>query len=129
MAYSPLGRGFLTGQIRSIDDLPEDDWRRSNPRFQEQALQENLRLADRVRELAAEREIAPGQLALAWVMAKGEDVVPIPGTKRASYLEENVAAAEIELSPRDVAELDEAVSGHAVAGGRYADRDMALLNH
>jgi aryl-alcohol dehydrogenase-like predicted oxidoreductase len=129
VAYSPLGRGFLTGQIRSMDDLPADDWRRTNPRFQEQALRENLQLADRVKELAAQRGVTPGQLALAWVMAKGEDIVPIPGTKRTSYLEENVTAAEIELSEADVATLDEAVSGHAVAGGRYADRDMALLNH
>jgi aryl-alcohol dehydrogenase-like predicted oxidoreductase len=129
VAYSPLGRGFLTGQIRSVDDLPEDDWRRTNPRFQEAALQENLRLADRVRELAAERGVTPGQLALAWVMAKGEDIVPIPGTKRVSYLEENAAAADIELSAQDVEALEEVVSGHAVAGTRYADRDMELLNH
>jgi aryl-alcohol dehydrogenase-like predicted oxidoreductase len=81
VAYSPLGRGFLTGQIRSMSDLPEDDWRRTNPRFQEDALQENLQLADRVRELAADRGVMPAQLALAWVMAKGDDIVPIPGTK------------------------------------------------
>jgi aryl-alcohol dehydrogenase-like predicted oxidoreductase len=129
VAYSPLGRGFLTGQIRSVDDLPEDDWRRTNPRFQEAALQENLRLADRVRELAGERGVTPGQLALAWVMAKGEDIVPIPGTKRVSYLEENAGAADIELSAQDVEALEEAVSDHAVAGTRYADRDMELLNH
>jgi aryl-alcohol dehydrogenase-like predicted oxidoreductase len=129
VAYSPLGRGFLTGQIRSVDDLPEDDWRRTNPRFQEEAIQENLRLAERVRELAAERDVTPGQLALAWVMAKGDDIVPIPGTKRVSYLEENAAAAEIELSLDDLAALDDAVSGHAIAGTRYAERDMALLNH
>jgi aryl-alcohol dehydrogenase-like predicted oxidoreductase len=129
VAYSPLGRGFLTGQIRSADDLPEDDWRRTNPRFQEDAIQENLRLAERVRELAAERDVTPGQLALAWVMAKGEDIVPIPGTKRVSYLEENAAAADIELSSVELAALEEAVSAHAVAGTRYAQRDMALLNH
>jgi aryl-alcohol dehydrogenase-like predicted oxidoreductase len=129
VAYSPLGRGFLTGQIRSVDDLSEDDWRRTNPRFQEDAIQENLRLAERVRELAAERGVAPGQLALAWVMAQGEDIVPIPGTKRVSYLEENAGAADIELSADDVAALEEVVSGHAVAGTRYAERDMQLLNH
>jgi aryl-alcohol dehydrogenase-like predicted oxidoreductase len=129
VAYSPLGRGFLTGQIRSVDDLPEGDWRRSNPRFQEEALRENLQLADRVKQMAAEREIAPAQLALAWVMAKGDDIVPIPGTKRTSYLEQNVAAGDVELSAEDVAALDEAVSQHTVAGGRYADRDMALLNN
>ena len=129
VAYSPLGRGFLTGQIRSMDDLSAEDWRRSNPRFQEEALQENLRLADRVRELASERGVAPGQLALAWVMAKGEDVVPIPGTKRVSYLEENVGAADIELSDEDVAALDNAVDAGAVTGTRYAERDMTLLNN
>jgi aryl-alcohol dehydrogenase-like predicted oxidoreductase len=129
VAYSPLGRGFLTGQIRSVDDLAEDDWRRTNPRFQEDAIQENLRLAERVRELAAERGVAPGQLALAWVMAKGEDIVPIPGTKRVSYLEENAGAAGIELSVEELATLEDAVSGHEVAGTRYAERDMQLLNH
>jgi aryl-alcohol dehydrogenase-like predicted oxidoreductase len=129
VAYSPLGRGFLAGQIRSVDDLPEDDWRRTNPRFQEDAIQENLRLAERVRELAAERGVTPGQLALAWVMAKGEDIVPIPGTKRVSYLEENAAAADIELTSEELAALEDAVSGHEVAGTRYAERDMALLNH
>jgi aryl-alcohol dehydrogenase-like predicted oxidoreductase len=129
VAYSPLGRGFLTGQIRSVDDLPEDDWRRTNPRFQEDAIQENLRLAERVRELAAGRDITPGQLALAWVMAKGEDIVPIPGTKRVSYLEENAAAVGIELSSGELAALEEAVSDNSVAGTRYAERDMALLNH
>jgi aryl-alcohol dehydrogenase-like predicted oxidoreductase len=128
VAYSPLGRGFLTGQIRSIDDLPEDDWRRTNPRFQEQALRDNARLADRVRELADERGVTPAQLALAWVRAKGEDIVPIPGTKRRAYLEENAAASEVELSDEDVATLDEAVSREGVAGTRYAERDMALLN-
>jgi aryl-alcohol dehydrogenase-like predicted oxidoreductase len=129
VAYSPLGRGFLTGQIRSIDDLAEDDWRRTNPRFQEEALRQNVQLADRVKELAEERGITPAQLALTWVLAKGKDIVPIPGTKRRAYLEENVAAAEIELSEQDVATLDEAVSAEAVTGGRYADSDMALLNH
>ncbi len=129
VAYSPLGRGFLTGQIRTVDDLPEDDWRRSNPRFQVQALGDNLALADRVRELAAERGVTPGQLALAWVMAKGGDIVPIPGTKRVSYLEENAAAADLDLASEDVTALDEAISRHTVRGGRYAERDMALLNN
>jgi aryl-alcohol dehydrogenase-like predicted oxidoreductase len=129
VAYSPLGRGFLTGQIRSIDDLSEDDWRRTNPRFQQDALRANMRLADGVKELAQERGITPAQLALAWVMAKGEDIVPIPGTKRPAYLEENVVAAEVELSDEDIATLDDAVSQEAVSGGRYAERDMALLNH
>jgi aryl-alcohol dehydrogenase-like predicted oxidoreductase len=129
VAYSPLGRGFLTGQIRSVDDLPEGDWRRSNPRFQEDALRENLRLADRVNELAQQREITPAQLALAWVHAKGHDIVPIPGTKRVARLEENVAASEIELSAEDVETLDAALASGPVVGDRYADREMTLLNH
>jgi len=129
VAYSPLGRGFLTGQIRSMDDLPEDDWRRTNPRFQEEALQENLELADRVAEIANQVGATPAQVALAWVMTKGEDVVPIPGTKRVQYLEENVAATELELSDEQVATLDRTVSPEAVRGSRYAEGDMALLNH
>jgi aryl-alcohol dehydrogenase-like predicted oxidoreductase len=129
VAYSPLGRGFLTGQIRSLDDLDEDDWRRTNPRFQQAALEANLQLADRVRELAAQRDVTPAQLALAWVMAKGDDVVPIPGTKRRSYLEENAGAADVELSPEDVAQLDDAVPAGTVSGERYAETDAALLNH
>jgi aryl-alcohol dehydrogenase-like predicted oxidoreductase len=129
VAYSPLGRGFLTGQIRSTDDLAEGDWRRSNPRFQEEALRDNLRLADRVKELAAERAITPAQLALAWVMAKGDEIVPIPGTKRVSRLEENAHAAEIELSPQDLETLDEAFADARPMGTRYSERDMALLNH
>jgi aryl-alcohol dehydrogenase-like predicted oxidoreductase len=128
VAYSPLGRGFLTGQIRSLADLPEDDWRRTNPRFQEDTLQANLQLADRVTELAEERRITPAQLALAWVLAKGDDIVPIPGTKNPRRLEENAAAAAIELSQADVAELDDAISPNAVRGNRYADEMMALLN-
>jgi aryl-alcohol dehydrogenase-like predicted oxidoreductase len=128
VAYSPLGRGFLTGQIRSIDDLAEGDWRRTNPRFQGDALAQNLQLADRVVELAGQLAITPAQLALAWVMAKGVDIVPIPGTKRRAYLEENTAAAAIALSDQAVATLGDAVAPGAVRGGRYADRDMELLN-
>jgi aryl-alcohol dehydrogenase-like predicted oxidoreductase len=129
VAYSPLGRGFLTGQIRSLDDLPEDDWRRSNPRFQEEALRENLRLADRVTELAQKRGITPAQLALAWVLAKGEDIVPIPGTKSPRRLEENATATDVKLSARDVDELDNAISREAVRGDRYPESMMALLNN
>src|SRR5579875_448692 len=113
VAYSPLGRGFLTGQIRSLDDLPADDWRRTNPRFQEDTLRENLVLADRVTDMARQREITPAQLALAWVMAKGEDIVPIPGTKSPRRLEENAGASEIELTAEEVAELDNAISPDA----------------
>jgi len=129
VAYSPLGRGFLTGQIRSMSDLPEDDWRRTNPRFQEEALQENLQLADRVRELAADRGVTPAQLALAWVMAKGDDIVPIPGTKSPGRLEENAAAVQVELSPEDMEELDDAISADSVSGNRYPDAMMELLNN
>ena len=128
VAYSPLGRGFLTGQIRSMDDLPEEDWRRNNPRFQEDALRQNVELADRVRELAFQRGVTPAQLALAWVHAKGEDIVPIPGTKRPERLEENVAALDVQLSDEDVATLDEAIPAGAAVGTRYREADMALIN-
>ena len=128
VAYSPLGRGFLTGQIRSMDDLPEEDWRRNNPRFQEEALRQNVELADRVRELAVQRGVTPAQLALAWVHAKGEDIVPIPGTKRPERLEENVAALDVQLSDEDVAALDEAIPAGAAVGTRYREADMALIN-
>ena len=128
VAYSPLGRGFLTGQIRSLDDLPEDDWRRSNPRFQEDTLRENLALADRVTELAEQHDVTPAQLALAWVLAKGEDIVPIPGTKSPQRLEENAAAVEVRSRPHEVEELDDAVSPDAVRGGRYPEQMTALLD-
>jgi aryl-alcohol dehydrogenase-like predicted oxidoreductase len=111
-----------------VDDLPEDDWRRSNPRFQEDALRQNVERADRVRELAEARRVTPAQLALAWVHAKGKDIVPIPGTKRPERVEENVAASEIELSEEDMASLDDAVPVDAVVGGRYRDAEMALIN-
>ncbi len=129
VAYSPLGRGFLTGAIRSLDDLPEDDWRRSNPRFQEEALAENLALADRVGELAEQIGATPAQVALAWTLAKGEDIVPIPGTKRPQRLEENAAATDVKLSNEQLAELDEAISPEAVRGERYDDSAMQLLNN
>jgi aryl-alcohol dehydrogenase-like predicted oxidoreductase len=128
VAYSPLGRGFLTGQIRSLEDLPEDDWRRTNPRFAEEALKANIRLADVVTELAAELDMTPAQLALAWVMAKGDDVVPIPGTKSPVRLEENAAAADVELSPQTVQQLEDAIPRDAVRGARYAEPMMALLD-
>jgi len=127
VAYSPLGRGFLTGQIRSIDDLPEEDWRRNNPRFQEEALRQNVELADRVVDLADKRGITPAQLALAWVHAKGNDIVAIPGTKRPEHLEENVAAFEVKLSDDDVTTLDAAIPAGAAVGTRYREADMALI--
>jgi aryl-alcohol dehydrogenase-like predicted oxidoreductase len=127
VAYSPLGRGFLTGQIRSVDDLSDDDWRRSNPRFQEEALRQNIELADRVRALADGRGVTPAQLALAWLQAKGKDIVPIPGTKRPERLEENVAASAIELSDEEVAALDRALPAGAAVGRRYRDAEMELI--
>jgi aryl-alcohol dehydrogenase-like predicted oxidoreductase len=127
--YSPLGRGFLAGQIRSIDDLDEDDWRRTNPRFQGEAFAENLRLADRVAELAEGIGATPAQVALAWVLAKGDDLVPIPGTKSPARLEENAAATDLALSAAQLAELDAAVSRDAVRGARYDDSGMEMVNN
>ena len=119
--YSPLGRGFLSRRFQSADDIPEGDFRRNNPRFQGENFRRNMELVDRVEEIASEKGVKPGQLALAWVMAQGDDVVPIPGTKRRSYLEENVAAADIELSDDDLRRIDEAAPAGAAAGQRYPD--------
>src|SRR4051794_40891289 len=119
--FSPLGRGFLTGAITSPADFGDDDFRRNQPRFQGEAFQANLRLVDAVRELAAEKGVTPGQLALAWVLAQGDDVVPIPGTKRRSYLEENVGAAAVELTADDLARLDAIAPPGAAEGTRYPD--------
>jgi aryl-alcohol dehydrogenase-like predicted oxidoreductase len=119
--YSPLGRGFLTGTIASPDALAPDDFRRSNPRFTGHALDVNLALVDTVRVLAGRKGVTPGQLALAWVLAQGPDVVPIPGTKRIAYLEENVAADAVELTAEDLAALDAALPVGAAAGERYSD--------
>jgi aryl-alcohol dehydrogenase-like predicted oxidoreductase len=117
--FSPLGRGFLTGAITSPDDFGEDDFRRGNPRFQGENFQANLRLVDEVRQLAADKDCSAGQLALAWVLAQGSDVVPIPGTKRRSYLEENVRAGDVSLSAEDLARLDRIAPKDVAAGGRY----------
>ncbi|MBA3422383.1 MAG: aldo/keto reductase [Thermoleophilaceae bacterium] len=126
VAYSPLGRGFLSGRIRSLDDLDENDFRRGSPRFEGENFERNLELVDRVQEIASEKEVTPGQLALAWVLHQGEDLVPIPGTKRRSYLEENLAAADVELSDEDLRRLDEAAPVGAAAGERYAN--MSSVN-
>jgi aryl-alcohol dehydrogenase-like predicted oxidoreductase len=126
VAYSPLGRGFLSGQIKSLDDLGADDWRRRGPRFQPENFQQNLDLVVRVEEIAAEKGVSSSQLALAWVLAQGDDVVPIPGTKRRSYLEQNAAAVELELTAEDLARLDEAFPQGAAAGDRYPD--MSTVN-
>lgn len=119
--YSPLGRGFLSGAITSPDDLAEDDFRRHNPRFQGENFAKNLELVDRVKEIADEKGVTAGQLALAWVLHQGEDIAPIPGTKRVAYLEENVAATEITLSTDDLRRIDEAAPHGAAAGERYPD--------
>jgi aryl-alcohol dehydrogenase-like predicted oxidoreductase len=128
VAYSPLGRGFLTGQIKKFDDLAADDFRRHSPRFQGDNFAKNLALVDRVTKLAADKQCTPGQLALAWVLAQGDDVVPIPGTKRRTYLEENLAAERVVLSKQDLAALDEIVPKGAAAGERYAAAAMPSLN-
>jgi aryl-alcohol dehydrogenase-like predicted oxidoreductase len=117
--FSPLGRGFLTGTLRSPDDFEKDDMRRHNPRFSGENFARNLELVDEVRALADEKDCTPGQLALAWVLAQGEDVVPIPGTKRRSYLEENVAAGDITLTPEELGRLDAIVPMGVAAGARY----------
>ncbi|MFL5799448.1 MAG: aldo/keto reductase [Actinomycetota bacterium] len=121
VAYSPLGRGFLTGRFRSPDDLEADDFRRANPRFQGENFQRNLDLADRVRRIAEEQKCTPAQLALAWVLHRGEDIVPIPGTKRVRYLEDNAGALEVHLTEEDLRHLEEAFPAGATAGERYAD--------
>jgi aryl-alcohol dehydrogenase-like predicted oxidoreductase len=121
VAYSPLGRGFLSGEIKSVEDLADDDFRRANPRFQGENFQRNLDMVERVKEIAAEKNVAPSQLALAWLLHQGEDIVPIPGTKRRKYLEENAAAADISLTSDELARIDEAAPVGAASGDRYPD--------
>ncbi|GAB3325693.1 aldo/keto reductase [Hymenobacter humi] len=127
--YSPLGRGFLTGQIQKFEDLEADDYRRHTPRFQGENFQKNLDLVARINDLAQQKKCTASQLALAWVLAQGEDVVPIPGTKRVKYLEENLGALEVELSSSELAQLDEiAPKGAAAAGMRYPEAMMGSVN-
>jgi aryl-alcohol dehydrogenase-like predicted oxidoreductase len=125
--YSPLGRGFLTGAIQKLEDLDPTDWRRTNPRFGEKALQENLKLAAAVKELAREKGATPAQLALAWVLAQGEDVVPIPGTKRVRYLEDNMGALRVSLTESDRKKIAERLAQIPVVGERYTPDMMALV--
>jgi aryl-alcohol dehydrogenase-like predicted oxidoreductase len=120
--FSPLGRGFLTGGVTAIKDLPEDDMRRGMPRFAEGNFEQNLKIVDALRELAAEKNVTAGQLALAWVQHQGDDVVPIPGTKRRKYLEENAASIDIALSEQDIRSIEAAAPADAVAGARYPER-------
>ena len=128
VAYSPLGRGFLTGQFRRFEDLPEGDYRRNSPRFMGENFQKNLELVDKVREIASEKGVSPAQLALAWLLHQGEDIVPIPGTKRRRYLEENIAAIEIELTEDDLRRIDEVAPKGAAAGERYNEASMRTVN-
>jgi aryl-alcohol dehydrogenase-like predicted oxidoreductase len=126
--YSPLGRGFLTAKFQKIADLPAGDWRRKSPRFQGENFQRNLNMVQRIQALAARKKCTAAQLALGWVLAQGEDIVPIPGTKRRVYLEENVAALEIELTPADLEEISAALPPGAAAGARYPDAGMKAVN-
>lgn len=126
--YSPLGRGFLSGEIASFDDLVEDDWRRSNPRFQGENFEKNLKLVERVKEIALEKGITASQLALAWVVSRGEDVVPIPGTKRVRYLEQNAAAVDVKLTAEDLRRIDEVFPVGAASGPRYPEPLMKTVN-
>lgn len=126
VAYSPLGRGFLTGRWQSPEDIPANDWRRNQPRFQGDNFYKNLEIVSKVKEIADEKGVKPGQIALAWVLAQGKDVVPIPGTKHIEYLKENIAAVEIYLSEDDLARLNDAVPRGSAAGSRYPD--MSTVN-
>ncbi|MBB1525995.1 aldo/keto reductase [Pectobacterium carotovorum subsp. carotovorum] len=126
--YSPLGRGFLTGAIRNPDDLAADDFRRTNPRFSGENFGKNLQLVEKINQLAQEKQVTPSQLALAWVLAQGEHIVPIPGTKRRRYLEENVAALDVTLTKEELAAIDAIFPPDAAAGERYGKESMAALN-
>jgi aryl-alcohol dehydrogenase-like predicted oxidoreductase len=126
VAYSPLGRGFLSGSFKTPEDIPADDFRRFNPRFIGENFYKNLELVKKVEEIAAEKGATPGQLAIAWLLAQGEDIVPIPGTKRRKYLEENLVAAELVLTPEDLQRLDEVAPKNSTAGDRYPD--MSTVN-
>lgn len=121
--YSPLGRGFLTGQVTSLDDLAADDWRRSNPRFSGQNFDRNLRLVEEIKAIAAVRGVTPGQLALAWLLAQGDDVVPIPGTKHRSRLEENAGATTVSLTDQELARIETLAPLGVAAGDRYPDME------
>jgi aryl-alcohol dehydrogenase-like predicted oxidoreductase len=128
VAYSPLGRGFLTAKITSLDDLADNDWRRSMPRFEQENFLRNMELVERIRAVAAKKGCAPAQLALAWVLAQGNDIVPIPGTKRRQYLEENVGALDVHLTRQDLADIDAILPPGAAAGSRYSKPGMRTIN-
>ena len=128
MPFSPLGRGFLTGTAVRAEEYPEGDYRRNDPRFQGENFDANMRAAGVVREIAEAKGATPGQVALAWLLHQGNDIVPIPGTKRRKYLEENVAAADVRLTPGDMAALDAALAPERVAGPRYGEKQMAQVD-
>lgn len=128
VAYSPLGRGFLTGQFQRFEDLPADDYRRNSPRFQGENFQKNLDLVNKIQELARAKGCTPSQLALAWVLAQGEDIVPIPGTKRIKYLEENLRAVEVKLTPAELGDIDRILPVGAAAGERYPASSMGAID-
>ncbi len=128
VAYSPLGRGMLSGEIKKFEDLAEDDYRRENPRYQGENFDKNLELVQKVEELASEKNVTTSQLALAWILAQGDDIVPIPGTKRLKYLEQNAEAVNIELSAEDLKRMDEVFPKNAVAGERYPEAMMKSVN-
>jgi aryl-alcohol dehydrogenase-like predicted oxidoreductase len=128
VAYSPLGRGFLTGQITKYEDFAPDDYRRNSPRFQGENLQKNLDLVKKVEEIAREKKCTASQLALAWVLAQGDDIVPIPGTKRVKYLEDNLGAVDVDLSTDDLAQIERVMPKGAVAGQRYNETMMQLID-
>jgi aryl-alcohol dehydrogenase-like predicted oxidoreductase len=129
VAYSPLGRGFLTGQFKKFEDLAEDDYRRMSPRFQGENFQKNLELVKRVEAIAQRKACTAAQLALAWVLAQGEQIVPIPGTKRRKYLEENIEALDLTLSTEDLKEIDEVAPQGVAAGTRYPEAMMSFVNN
>jgi aryl-alcohol dehydrogenase-like predicted oxidoreductase len=128
VAYSPLGRGFLTGRFRTFEDLPEDDYRRNQPRFQGENFQRNLDLVQKVEEIARQKGCSPAQLALAWLLAQGKDVVPIPGTKQRRYLEENIGALDVQLTASDLQEIEEVAPKGVAAGERYHEAGMRTIN-
>lgn len=128
VAYSPLGRGFLTGRFKTLDDLPADDYRRNSPRFQGENFQKNLDLVAKIEALAREKHCTPSQLALAWVLAQGDDIVPIPGTKQIKYLSENLGATRVSLTPEDLRQIDAILPAGAAAGDRYHPQGMTAVN-
>jgi aryl-alcohol dehydrogenase-like predicted oxidoreductase len=128
VAYSPLGRGFLTAKITSAEDLAKDDWRRGMPRFERENFARNMELVEKIRAIAARKGCTPAQLALAWVLAQGDDIVPIPGTKRRQYLEENVGALDVRLTPEELTEIDSLIPPGAAAGSRYSQPGMRGIN-